>query len=819
MASPTVRESASSAQVAPEMADLGLALDQSQAVIEFDPHGKILRANDLFLGLMGFEPEEIAGRHHRMFCREDLAASPEYEAFWADLRAGRAQEGEFRRIAKDGREVWIRAKYYPVRSNGAVRKIIKLAMDISATKLESIVNQGMLAAIGRAQAVIEFDLDGTILNANPNFLSLTGYTLPEVVGQHHSMFCAPETAGSTAYKEFWEKLARGEFHAGEYKRRGRGARELWIQATYNPILDIAGKPIKIVKYAMDVTDQKMSAAEAQGKVDAISRSHAVIEFDPDGNILNANAAFCSKLGYAQDEIVGQHHRMFCDPEHAASEEYRQFWRKLARGEHESGEFRRLTRDGESIWIQASYSPILDLDGKVFKVIKYALDVTDQKRLSSDHEGKVNAIGRAQAMVEFDLEGRLLDANANFLQLMGYPLEDVVGKHHRMFCEEELVQSSQYEEFWQRLSRGDFFSGEFKRIGNGGREVWIQATYNPILGLTGKPVKIVKFAMDVTELKMRNAEYQSRVAAVDRSQATIEFDLSGEILTANENFLSTMGYSLREIVGQHHSIFCDPEYLKTKDYGDFWLRLNKGETQSGRFHRLGKFGRDVYIQASYSPVYDLAGRPVRVIKYAYDVTQQVQLEQHIASKTNDMRALVAQLTDAITTISGGVDGASQVAEETEGAATRGSEALNNAMESIELIHRSSQQISKIVGVIGELANQTNLLAFNAAIEAARAGEHGIGFSVVAEEVRKLAERSAEAAEEIGRLIEESAERVEHGTTRSRSAHEAFTRIVESVGKTARSIDQIAQSTSVQRDLSNSVVRCIEDLTASTASKAA
>ncbi len=802
-----------------EMADLGLALDQSQAVVEFDAHGNVLRGNALFLALMGYEQEEITGHHHRMFCSEELAGSAEYEDFWSDLRAGRCKEGEFRRVAKDGRDVWMRAKYFPVATDGAVRKIVKLAMDVSAAKLESIVNQGMLTAIGRAQAVIEFDLQGNILHANQNFLSLTGYTLPEVVGQHHSMFCAPETAATETYRTFWENLARGEYQAGEYKRRARGGREFWIQATYNPILDLSGRPIKIVKYAMDVTQQKLAAAEAQGKVDAITRSHAVIEFDPDGNILTANQAFCSKLGYALDEIVGQHHRLFCDPEYAASEEYRQFWRKLARGEHEAGEFRRLTRDGDNIWIQASYSPIVDLDGRVFKVIKYALDVTDQKLLSSDHEGKVNAIGRAQAMVEFDLQGRLLSANPNFLQLMGYSLEEVIGKHHRMFCEEELVQSSQYEEFWQRLARGDFFSGEFKRLGNGGKEIWIQATFSPILGLTGKPVKIVKFAMDVTELKMRNAEYQSRVAAVDRSQATIEFDLSGEILTANENFLSTMGYSLREIVGQHHSMFCDPEYLKTKEYGDFWLRLNKGETQSGRFHRLGKFGRDVYIQASYSPVYDLSGRPVRVIKYAYDVTQQVLLEQQIASKTENMRTLVDQLTDAITAISGGVDGASQIAEETEGAATRGSEALNNAMESIDLINRSSQQISKIVSVIGELANQTNLLAFNAAIEAARAGEHGIGFSVVAEEVRKLAERSAGAAEEIGRLIEESAERVEHGTARSRSAHEAFTRIVESVAKTARSIDQIAQSTSIQRDLSGSVVRCIEELTASTHAKAA
>ena len=804
----------SGAQLEDSLRDLGLALNESQAVIEFDPDGVVFRANELFLDLMGYELDDIVGKHHRIFCDPAYAGSAKYKEFWKSLRAGKPNDGEFKRIAQDGREVWIRAKYVPVTKDGAVVKIVKLAMDVTASKLESLMQEGMLTAIGRAQAVIEFGLDGTILTANKNFLAVTGYTIDEVAGEHHRIFCPPELVGSAEYEQFWEKLSRGEFHSGTFKRVRKDGQDIWIRATYNPILDLSGKPVKIVKYAMDVTQQRVAMAEAEGKVEAIGRSQAVIEFDLTGNILLANDNFLDLLGYSLGEVQGKHHRIFCDLAFAASKEYAQFWHKMARGEPDTGEFRRVTKSGEDVWIQASYNPILDLDGKPWKVVKYAIDVTADKSRNSDFEGKVNAISRAQAVIEFTVDGEILDANENFLAVLDYSIDEVRGKHHRMFCEPDYVQNVAYRDMWEKLARGEFLAGEYKRIGKGGKEVWIRATYNPILDLTGKPVKVVKFAMDVTDEKLRNAEFESRVTAVDRSQATIEFDLSGNIVTANENFLSTMGYTLREIVHQHHSMFCDPEYLKTKEYGDFWRRLNEGETHSGRFHRVGKYGRDVHIQASYSPVYDLSGKPVRVVKHAYDVTRQVELEQTISSKSAEMQGMVAQLTEAISDISTGASGAQILATDTEGAATAGSEAINNTIESIDLISRSSKQIAKIVGVIGELANQTNLLAFNAAVEAARAGEHGVGFSVVAEEVRRLAERSAEAAAEISRLIDESGERVEQGTERSNNAREAFQGIAKSVEKTARAISEIAQSADTQEKVSRKVVSMIEELASST-----
>jgi methyl-accepting chemotaxis protein len=238
--------------------------------------------------------------------------------------------------------------------------------------------QGQVDAINKSQAVIEFNLDGTIITANENFLVTLGYGLDEIVGKHHRMFCDGAYASTPAYSEFWAKLNRGEFDAGEYKRIGKGGKEVWIQASYNPVFDLAGKPCKVVKFATDVTATKLRNADFEGQLAAVGKSQAVIEFNLDGTIIAANDNFCGALGYRLDEIKGQHHRLFVDPTFANSNEYRAFWDALGRGEYQAAEYKRIAKGGREIWIQASYNPIFDLNGKPFKVVKYATDITAQK---------------------------------------------------------------------------------------------------------------------------------------------------------------------------------------------------------------------------------------------------------------------------------------------------------------------------------------------------------------------------------------------------------------------------------------------------------
>jgi methyl-accepting chemotaxis protein len=437
-------------------------------------------------------------------------------------------------------------------------------------------------------------------------------------------------------------------------------------------------------------------------------------------------------------------------------------------------------------------------------------VTEQRQAAHESRAWSTAISRSQAVIEFDLSGRVLSANDNFLRLLGYQAGEVLGQHHRLFVDPAEASSTAYTVFWDRLAQGDFMSGEFRRIGREGREVWIQATYNPVFDLTGKPCKVVKFAQDVTEAKLRNAEFAAKVAAIDRAQAVVEFDLDGHVLTANRNFLVAMGYTLREIAGQHHSLFCTPDHTRSREYRDFWLRLGEGNFVSGRFHRLGKFGRDVWIQAAYNPVMDLNGRVMKIVKYAYDVTHEVQLEQRIQNKSAQMSAAVRGLLESITRIAANSGVAEDVSREAVRAASSGHDALTKSIQAIGVIETSSDQMSQIVRVIGDIAAQTNLLAFNAAIEAARAGEQGVGFSVVAVEVRKLAERSAQAAAEITRLIQQSVQQVAHGAEVSAQASHSFEAVLTAIERAGRSVSAIAESTERQRQVADEVSALIEDL---------
>lgn len=376
--------------------------------------------------------------------------------------------------------------------------------------------QAQLDAIGRSQATIEFALDGTILTANENFLKALGYGLEEIKGKHHSMFVPADQRGGAAYKAFWSALKSGEFQAAEFKRIAKGGREIWIEASYNPVLDGDGKPVKVVKIATDITAKKINAMTEASKVSAIGRAQAVIEFKLDGTIVTANQNFCQALGYSLAEIEGKHHSLFVAPAERDSAAYREFWARLNRGEYQAGEYKRIGKGGREVWILASYNPLLDENGKPFGVAKFATDVTAEKLKNADLAGQISAIDKAQAVIEFNMDGTIITANANFLGTLGYSLAEIKGKHHSMFVEQSERDGAAYREFWATLNRGQYQAAEYKRIGKGGKEVYIQASYNPILDLNGKPFKVVKYATDTTRqvlVRMGNERVRGMMESV------------------------------------------------------------------------------------------------------------------------------------------------------------------------------------------------------------------------------------------------------------------------------------------------------------------
>ncbi len=512
---------------------------------------------------------------------------------------------------------------------------------------------------------------------------------------------------------------------------------------------------------------------------ALNHSQAVIQFKPDGTILTANDNFLNVMGYSLDEIKGKHHRMFVVPGFESTAEYKMFWDKLARGEYQAAEYKRIGKGGKEIWLQASYNPIKDKDGRVVKVIKYATDITAQTIQTADFGGQIDAIHKAQAVIEFELDGTIITANENFLYAMGYSLGEVKGKHHSMFAEKHFAASSEYKQFWEDLARGEFNAGEYKRLGNGGKEVWLHATYNPIFDPDGKPFKVVKYATDITEQKMQNADFNGQIDAIHKAQAVIEFELDGTIIIANDNFLGAMGYSLDEVKGKHHSMFADKQFAASSEYRQFWADLADGRFQAAEYKRLGKGGREVWIQASYNPILDPDGRPFKVVKYATDITAQVKAREeaqrvgkivddnlekilNTVANANDQTASASSASEQT---SGTVQSVAAATEEFQSSAqeiARSMEAsrgnVSKAMEETTHADQATQKLTdaassmgNIVDVIQDIASQINLLALNATIESARAGEAGKGFAVVASEVKSLANQVTNATDKISSEI--------------------------------------------------------------------
>jgi methyl-accepting chemotaxis protein len=496
------------------------------------------------------------------------------------------------------------------------------------------------------------------------------------------------------------------------------------------------------------SQKKLLVQNALAQTAAMGRSQAVIEFKLDGTIVTANQNFLVAMGYTLDEIRGKHHRMFVDASERDSTAYREFWARLNRGEFQAAQYKRFGKGGREIWIQASYNPILDANGKPTGVIKFATDITADKIRSMEDAGKIAAISRAQAVIEFNMDGTVVAANENFLRAMGYTLGEIQGKHHSMFVVPEDRGSAAYREFWAKLNRGEFQAAEYKRLGKGDKEIWILATYNPILDEAGKPFKVVKFATDVTEQKLKAADSDGQIAAIRKSQAVIEFNMDGTIRTANPNFLDALGYTLGEVQGKHHSMFVEPAERDAPAYREFWDKLNRGQYQAAEYKRIAKGGREIWIQASYNPILDLNGKPFKVVKYATDVTVQAMMRR----KAENARDLIEQVAAGSEEMSASIREISETMSKSKINAAEATGRIDAADQQSQKLNEAAQAMGGIVELIGNITGQINLLALNATIESARAGEAGRGFAVVASEVKNLANQAKHATDTISKEIE-------------------------------------------------------------------
>ena len=480
---------------------------------------------------------------------------------------------------------------------------------------------------------------------------------------------------------------------------------------------------------------------------AFSKSQALIEFELDGTIITANANFLKVMGYRLDEIQGKSHSIFLSPDYVRSEDYKTFWKRLTQGEFQAGRFKRRSKSGDDVWIEASYNPLVNADGKVYRIIKIASDVTERHIGSTDARGQLAAISRSQAVIEFGLDGTIITANENFCQALGYELAEIKGKHHRMFVTAEEAGSAAYGEFWRTLGQGKFHSAEFLRQGKGGRQVWIQASYNPIFDPEGRPYKVVKYATDITAQKRAVTEL-GRVLGL-----LADGDLRCKVETAFPDQLDAVRLAFNQTVERLTEIVCE-------------LSATSGE-----------------LRAATSEI--LTG--------ANDLAERTERQ---ASAVEQTSAVIQQLAETISANAKRTETVRQNAQGVSQTATEATNVMREANLAMGEVSKHSDKISNVIGLIDDIAFQTNLLALNASVEAARAGEAGKGFSIVAVEVRRLAQSAASASNDVKELIEKSGAAVINGSRLVAAVGEKLSSMVERATQNTSLVDEIARASADQ-----------------------
>lgn len=795
------------------------AIDQTMGWIEFDPEGYITYINDNMLGILGYHRQEVLHQHHGIFTKEDYRKSEEYKHFWQNLNAGKSFKGEVLRLNKQQEEIWLQVTYTPVRNReGKVVKILKLALDITESKNKSIDFESQLKAVDESNARVELSPDGTLLKANSHFLEMMGYGEGELLGKHHRMLVNPSQWNSESYHKFWEELRSGNFQAGEFTRLHKNGSEVYIRGSYNPIRDSNGKIYKIVKFAQDVSEQKrlekeiaaqledsrakeeeirqnmeelqatqekqaklteqlaQSQAETEAQLSAINLAYGFVEFDPEGKVLNANDVFLNDLQYDLSQVQGKHHRIFVPSHFVSSHEYQKFWQDLRQGIARPGVYERIDRHNQTVWLDAVYTPVFDQDGKVTKVIKLARNVTDFRVSLNAVSLFLEQIGKGNFEAELDLQGRKLSQDLDSLVQDNLKLRDtlrniikevnrVVGLAGLEGNLKERMHIEDQQGTWAELTESV--------------NTLLEAIYNPIMAIKHLVIKIA------------------------------EGDLSEELQIEMKGELRQMGDALNQTIHSLNNI----------------LHSIEESAQTVAEASAQMMQKAVSIQQSTQEA-------------SSAIQEMADGAREQATRTDESSRLVEETLRAASNVSEKSEIITQSADKGQQSTHKGLESIQTLVQnmgniissadasanSIEVLTKRSEEISRILSVINEIAFQTKLLSVNANIEAARAGESGRGFQVVAEEIGKLAEDSRRSTVEIEQLIkdvqrdiqttqrsiEEMKQNVVSGKSATQNAEEVFQEINLSNRETLVHAKDILQASKQQKEAIGVLVQNIEKI---------
>ncbi|MEO0915769.1 MAG: PAS domain-containing protein [Pseudomonadota bacterium] len=787
-------------------------IEPAICVIEFDADGVILSANDRAAIALELFGTEVTGRHHDTLWPDSTTQTPDYVEFWEKLRSGRIIEGQFEHVSGMESAVWLQSTFLPIKNaDGFVEKVLQVSLDVSENAHRARENERSLDAFRTKFPYAEIDLEGHVSVANDAMVDC--YQLPktDIIGKRLDAFCDDEFLKSGVFDDAWQevkKLAKPK--TLNIRHVTSEAHKRWLEVTLVPVVDDSGTMVKVVQLARDNHEELTATWALEVQHTAFERSNAIAEFALNGKVTRVNKRFCEILHVIPDEMEGVLHKDLCDADFGESRKHTEFWDKLVSGEVVSGVFRRLSPTGDAFWLRCVYSPIIEKNGQINKILVVANDVSDRQEHLLRMEQKLEAINEFACVMDHSNDGEILSASAGTLEALDLTPQQIRSRTYADLIPEDAARTATDKETWQKVSRGERVAGDFLRGISNRKPAWMRGAYSALRNTSGEIDRVFFVGVDMTEARRKLTELEARASATNASLGQSEFDIDGNMLDVNDNLLKLLGHSRKEMIGEHHSMFCSPDFVQTEEYREFWLSLARGEPWAGLVRHVDRYKGDVVLHSVYHPIHDEAGEVSRVISYSINQTTNAKFEAKALKNADEVLSEAQMLTTCIDALNTELSTARDAVGKSRELAVLGGDQIEKGHEAMGTARGSSGDVLKVVETIGDIAGQTNLLAFNAAVEAARAGEHGVGFSIVAEEVRKLAERNGEAARDIARLIETSEKDLESSASILTKTMETLTKMSDILEKSGKSLETSLGTNGKSSTVSTTISRLANDI---------